>query len=681
MAAPKKSRGGRSSRGAPSGRGHKPAGTKRSAPADSDYEDGSAPKKPRNKTADTDGAGAGLEVHETADGDGAGLDALAAPLQRKCRANTGKNMAALVAAVQPRAKRTPTEVLAAKTQQAESIAERERRRQQLIDEIAELDASQEKALADEEANAIYHLDDLSEDVEADAQTAQYDENELILEVTEEDFERIDNDDGSEYEEVAELKVREPAVTLKKRKKPAKFETRREIEEATKRKMVADGKKKAGGATVDKKGVQNSDAAAASNKAGLSKAWKKQALASSVNATLGGLTDEDVGTARPDFDRPENTLAPRKNTLVKIVDLSSDTEETPSKAPQTMTIKPTRKSRVVVKVEPSKIPALGVKSKTPKSLKTESSSSSFTPPAAADVNGLPAFIGRTWVSRFLPAVYRALFNSPDPLVLGVVGTDPEAPGKETVAILQKILNEVYPDTEYVLQWGDAICSRAVARIGERRSAIGRAGMQVVDRGFEGLKYYADLRSETPGARLSNVIASDAKYAIRQNGPAFYKFPTPEHLCQLKPGNPAYMARIKPAGYLESRPVIATISSFIEGIDWQIVILEDADGKELVDCSRLPVGLLGMAAAAVERGYKLHVTGVRAPKPLDFSAAHYGTAVAGFIEGIKKFKASRWQSILDACGATVSEPPAQDAADDQDDSLDGVREYMYIPSSPF
>ncbi|KAF8179520.1 hypothetical protein K438DRAFT_1842928 [Mycena galopus ATCC 62051] len=330
------------------------------------------------------------------------------------------------------------------------------------------------------------------------------------------------------------------------------------------------------------------------------------------------------------------------------------------------MKPIRKTKARVKVEPTKIPALSVNSKTPKVFKTESSSISFTPAAAADVNGLPAFIGRTWTSRFLPAAYRELFESNVPMMLGAVGTDPETAGKETVAILQQVLNAVYPDVEYTMEWGDAICSRAVARIGERRSAIARTGIHVVDHGG----FDTDPKYST-----SQVIVSDAKYAIRVNGPAFWKSPTPEHLCQLNSKNPEY---IKPTGYLESKAVIATVSPFIKDHDWQIIVSQDADGNDIVDHSRLPVGLLGMAAASVERGYKLYTTGVRVLKPPEFSASAYGNAVTGFIAGIKKFKASRWQSILEACGASIAEPVEE--AEDPDESLDGRRESMYIPSSP-
>lgn len=82
--------------------------------------------------------------------------------------------------------------------------------------------------------------------------------------------------------------------------------------------------------------------------------------------------------------------------------------------------------------------------------------------------------------------------------------------------------------------------------------------------------------------------------------------------------------------------------------------------------------------MERAYKMHIIGARV-KPRDFSYANYDTAAASFIKSIKKFRASRWESILAACGTDTSGTAAGKEAD-LDESLDGVREHMYIASSP-
>ncbi|KAJ7238131.1 hypothetical protein B0H12DRAFT_1075397 [Mycena haematopus] len=665
MTGPARARGrggrGRGSRGGRGGAGA--AGTKRvvpPSPTQSDYEDGPPAKKPRpstiKKTTVVDPPVAPSPIAPTP---------LTAPIARERRSRAGVNMGVLIEAIKPRGKRTSAQVDADNEAAVEAVSQRQRQHNDSVDGVADLYAQEDEALADEDADAVYTLGDL-------ANEAPCHEDDM-LSITDDDFDRLEDDEAyqssSEFED-PKPKARRPAAP-KKMKKPQKLETRKAIEAAAQAKLVANGKKKAETVVVQKKGVQNSNAAAASSKAGLSKTWNTKPVTSAADTTLGGLDDEDAAATRPAFPKPNlksgNPRAPRKNNLVGFIDLSSEADNTPSKVPGRATnINPTRKPRLAVKVETTKIPALtAVKSKTPKIKAESSSSSSFTPPSAADINGLPAFIGRTWATRFLPAAYRLLLKLDDPMFLGVVGDDPEVPGKESVVILQNLVNELYPDVQYNVEWGDAICARFVARIGERRSAIGKSGVQVVDNGFEGLKYYADLASDTPAARLISVIADDAKYALRSNGPAFYKVATPKE---------------KPTGFLESKAVISTIAPFIQGHEWKINVSYDHDGNEVLDYSELPVGLLGMGAAAVERAYKLHLTGVRSAKPRDFSAANYATAVAGFVKSIKKFKASRWESILRACGVTPSELTAEEDAPVEEASLDGVREHMYIPSSP-
>ncbi|KAJ7752687.1 hypothetical protein B0H16DRAFT_1836914 [Mycena metata] len=172
-------------------------------------------------------------------------------------------------------------------------------------------------------------------------------------------------------------------------------------------------------------------------------------------------------------------------------------------------------------------------------------------------------------------------------------------------------------------------------------------------------------------------------LRKNGPAFYKDPTPRAVCRLQPDNPAYILRLiscqKPRGYLESAAVIHTVSPVIGAGDWMLRVYKDEHNREKVDLSGLPVGTLALAVTGVERGFKLHTTGVRT-KPLEFSAANIGPVVAEYIESIKGLRASHWQSIITACGAVpvVAEAEEEDS-EIEDESLDGARGRMYIPSS--
>ncbi|KAK7043334.1 hypothetical protein R3P38DRAFT_3389337 [Favolaschia claudopus] len=569
----------------------------------------------------------------------------------------------------PRPKRTPEEVKADEEKKAAAIAEIERKRAAAIAAVTALDLELDAAQEEEQTNMIYGLGDLPVDMDVDE-----DEDQPILSVSDEDFARIEDDDA--YRTGSE--DGEKAAPVKKKKKPARGETRAAVESATQAQ-----KKKT---VVKKKGVQNSDAAAASRKAGVSKAWlKTQAATKTVSkpadaddnddgpagVDLGGLDDEDAGAVRPAADA--GSKAARQNNTVAIC-ISSD-DETPRRRPEEQ-----KKTKVVtrpsVKAErAAKLPALSFVKSSPATVKHESSDGSFTPSSAVDIKGLPGFIGNSWTPVFLPVLYNAFYLSVDPMTVGFVGNDAKNPGKDAAAFIQSVLDEVYPGNTWVVKWGDAVCSKAVSRIGDRRSAISKAAALIVQREFEGEKYYRALDIPIPGAHVRDTvaIAVDAHDAIRSNGSAFYKTPTPTAVSKLKREDPRY---IKPTGYLESKIIIELVSQYIKGVDFGLVV--DAAGEENLDTSGLPVGLLGMCAAAVERAYKMYVTGERV-KPPDFSAANYGTAVAGFIQSILKFRRSRWDSILNQCGAQIEERASKSSANGPD-SLDGLREHMYEPSSP-
>ncbi|KAJ7812124.1 hypothetical protein B0H14DRAFT_3753624 [Mycena olivaceomarginata] len=574
------------------------------------------------------------------------------------RTNAGSRMEVLVQAEKPRAKRSHDKVVASGAERVAAAEALVRQRKEAIAYVAVLDVKLDAARAAEDADAIYELppDAMDVDEGSPAHHAS-DEDDPMLEITQEQFDRYEDDDTylsePEFEKPAP-KGKSVVAAVKRAKRPGKLETCRAIEGAG----DALVKKKAASGTIEvkKKGVQNSDAAAASSTAGLSKTWRAKA---SAGPSLGGLTDEDVVAAHPELQDTVKVLrGPRKNDMVGLVNASSDMEETPTNRAGrgNVPIKAAARARTSVKLEAGgpKIPALTVQARTSKTPKIKS---------------LPAFIARTWSTRFLPEVHKML---------------------ELVTMLKELLDRLYPGIDWPLEWGDAICSRAVSRIGDRRSAFGKLGVQVVDAVFEDVKYYGDKNLDTPRLRLSTLIASDAKYALQRTAPPSTEIPPRRpSVCGIpRILNTLYVAPLshtaedlmsyqKPAGYLESPAVVKTISPVIGNQEWPLVVSYEKDGREVVDFSGLPVGALGMAAAAVERGFKLHASGIRS-RPSDFSAANYGTAVNGFIASIKNFRASRWESIFAACGA-AAQVQAEEEEEDPDESLDGVRELMYAPSS--
>ncbi|KAJ7138131.1 hypothetical protein C8R44DRAFT_868462 [Mycena epipterygia] len=545
-----------------------------------------------------------------------------------------------------RHKRTHEEVEAKADHRCKVLEAIARKHAAAIATLAALNVEQDELAKAENQARIYSLDDVPFDT---------------MDFTQEAFDHIENDEV--YLSVSEYEKPKAKLTLaKKAKKPTRGKTQAEVEVETKALEAVKAKVEAG----KKKSLLNSNAAILSRKAGLTQAWKKTARCSNVpgitstpeSPKLGGLTDEDTNAVH--LDLTATTGAPRKNEMVTVV-TSSDTKTTPSRlvVSKATVAKPfVCKPRSSVKSEPSKMPVLSLGGRQTPKLKTESSSISFTPDSVEDVNGLPAFIAPSWSSIFLVACHHTLYLSTNPMAIGAISDDIKKPGKETVAILQEVLNSMYLGNMWTLKWGDAICAK-------RWSAIGRAALQGADRQFEDARYPPNHEDR----RQRHILSL-------KNGPAFHLKPTPESLCLLNPRDPRY---INPQGYLESVIVIQMIAQYLKDDDFNIVIIQDEDGNDVMDASDLPTRAFGLAAAVVERAYKLHQTGVRA-KPRDFSSANFALVVAGYIVSLKPFRASHWQSLLTACGAQVSARTAAVMTDPGVNSLDSHHENMYVPSSP-
>ncbi|KAF8184071.1 hypothetical protein K438DRAFT_1974663 [Mycena galopus ATCC 62051] len=523
-----------------------------------------------------------------------------------------------------------------------------------LEKIVAIDSATDQAAADDAANEILTLDDIPEEVD--------ESGDVTMTFAESDFERVEDDDAhrsaGEFAEVPKLKV-----ATKRKKKAEKGEIRAAIEDLVKGKGKREGTKKA----AVKKTLQNSDAAAASKKAGLSKSYLArskgpQGADSPSKLEIGGLTDDDAISARPQFGKG-STTGQRTNNIVDDED-SSDADETPSRGP-VPAAKPVPKRRepAAVKAEP-KIPALTfvADNKTPrmskrKGVKTEPSSGPFTPDVAA---GLPAFIKPTWESDVLPAAYRALDCESDPLSFAAQGAT-KATEVAAVKEIQAIVDKAVPGNSFRVTWGDAICGTLVGQLREHRSRIVQSGVDVVDALYK-TKEYLDQPT---------TIRGHVKYALRHDGPAFFKVPTPENC----PPNPKLDGYIAPKGYLESDLIIRAVSPFLKKHNFTIPD-QRPDGS--YDFSGMPKGLFSLVAApGVERGLRLYkATGIRESPP-KFTKAAGGTAVAGYMISINRFTVSRWTSLFAAAGNTLV--PSAAEVEDQD-TLDGLWEYAYVPSSP-
>ncbi|KAJ6575801.1 hypothetical protein B0H10DRAFT_2346804, partial [Mycena sp. CBHHK59/15] len=199
-------------------------------------------------------------------------------------------------------------------------------------------------------------------------------------------------------------------------------------------------------------------------------------------------------------------------------------------------------------------------------------------ASADVKGLPALVGPTWDTHYLPTAYRALYCSADPMMFAAMG---DTPTSQTTAVntVQAILDAVHPGhTLPNVVWGNKVCKKTVERIRERRSLIAQTGLKVVDETFKGEDYI-----HQPVA-----IRTYAKYAARFDGPGFWKEPTPES----SPRDPKAPGYIKGSGYLESVMIIQTVAPFLKNEGFS---LPDAGVDGTYDFSGMPRGLFALAAA--------------------------------------------------------------------------------------
>jgi hypothetical protein len=115
------------------------------------------------------------------------------------------------------------------------------------------------------------------------------------------------------------------------------------------------------------------------------------------------------------------------------------ESSPAKPERPKSKKPSKPSTVsqsrVVKLEPA----------TSGSLVASASTTD-----AGSVSGLPEFVRANWVGRFLPTLYHCFGSSKEPWNMFTKG-------REMLLIIQKVINEVYPDTNYRVKWGDKICT--------------------------------------------------------------------------------------------------------------------------------------------------------------------------------------------------------------------------------
>ncbi|KAJ7033622.1 hypothetical protein C8F04DRAFT_1184061 [Mycena alexandri] len=415
----------------------------------------------------------------------------------------------------------------------------------------------------------------------------------------------------------------------------------------------------------KKRFQNSNAVASSSRAGLIAKFRAPytdggtfELTSSDSESPtgnGGLRDVDVFSARPDYLKKTARTAVNKKDVYAAMTSAPARSSNSSRKNQFVSIDSSDEDAPCksVKVE-KKMTALsfGLRKTLPPAAKSKAritvsllAAPAFVPPAvvAVPINGLPAFVAHRWSGWVMPLLHRALNKSTQPRSLGYNN-------EETLTVFKRVIDKACPGNTYVPVWGDAIVSRGSARLGERRSAIGTSGGDMLVSFFIDPKKFPTVES----------IKGWVRYALDRRGPALFKDPTPRKDLKITDrDDPRY---VKARGLFESGFVIALLAPLLK-----------------VGGSGFPYGGVGLVAASIERNLIRYRSGIYDETNSNFTKDLAGTAVDGYLASALDLSERAQARILAACNALAA-PVVEVLSSPARMSLDGVREGLYEASSP-
>ncbi|KAI0000683.1 hypothetical protein BJV74DRAFT_748348, partial [Russula compacta] len=186
----------------------------------------------------------------------------------------------------------------------------------------------------------------------------------------------------------------------------------------------------------------------------------------------------------------------------------------------------------------------------------------------DLDGLPEWAKASWSMSFLPTIYVYLLAAPKPFELYMRGSN-------LLATVQEVADIVY--------LGSGYRAKLMDRIFTMRSYFGCEAIKVVKQFFSDDKYAGNRKA----------ISKYVHWATRDNGPGIFRKPAPMNRTEKK-GEAGYM---KGEDIFESRFIIDVVSPFLK---WC---------KNSSKNFGRPTGALALAAAAVERAFKMYHSGKR------------------------------------------------------------------------
>ncbi|KAG5650966.1 hypothetical protein H0H81_010388 [Sphagnurus paluster] len=409
--------------------------------------------------------------------------------------------------------------------------------------------------------------------------------------------------------------------------------------------------------------------------------------------LGGLQEDDIETPRPQALPTKGTatvIAPvqgrlKDNELVGFSRNPATPKPTLRALPASSTKKKGKKdstgdtfnSPIVLRKQSSVI-----------SISSTSSASSVisianSPLAGGDdCDGIPPLFRPLWLKSILPTIYHTFFTFEQPF--------PNSLKKELVPVVKNILGIVVPGHTYQVTEDCNIVNVAYERIVDKRSLFGRNAINVVKEYFSQPQYAND----------EQAVRKYVMWALRRNGPALFKLPTPEE-CTVDKKDPNYIVssgfiRVsvhctglintiqKPYGLYESSFVIKTMAPILK-------VMQNTLGGY-----GEPAGAIGLAAAAVskiqylngpfssieiqvERAFQMFKTGAFV-KGGAFSKPNAGRLVDDYVKNLKNFEEKHWIRIREACGVITTSHELEKEVAVGAPSLDYARADLFERSSP-
>ncbi|KIJ63555.1 hypothetical protein HYDPIDRAFT_40966 [Hydnomerulius pinastri MD-312] len=545
----------------------------------------------------------------------------------------------------PRPKRTSEQVAAAterKALQERRLAELEAEK---IRVLAEIEIGEMMAEEEENSAAVMHLSDLTGRDEVLEENPASDRSEVDIDI-----------DTSQYHEL-EGQLESPELTteplsaskVQKGKKATKHQVRTAVDKK-KEELLAQVK------TRKNHGLGESSASEDAIKfpfpSGLSAAWTKRAsivpqparakqAAKTPRTTAveepawGGLKDSDISDAEPDHTSHEGLGE------IEVVAVTSDNSGSES---QLETHSTKSKSKATTRAAPRGVPQTPsvaerrMVTSVPRPLNSPSSS---TPgPESFETGGLPEFIRKSWITVFLPTLYRRLGSYHQPF-------DLYKRDHLLLRTIQEVIDICFPTSGYRATGFDRLCTLAYNRIGDRLSQFGRSAIKNVQSFFDKPPYSNDSRA----------IAQYAKYATQKDGPAVYRFPSPRGTYE---GDPGYQL---PSGMFESQFIIDILAHYLNST------------KGTTADYGPPIGALAVITAAVERAFFSFHSGSKVVEGL-FNNGRFAPVVDDYIDSINKLSPRRWNAIYQLCGVN---PAPNLPGSSSGSSLQDQRRTLYMPPS--